>query len=162
MKVIEVPRRRADILLYSIFLLLTVVAYSVTGNFPSPLLAGYPGSAMFPRLVLIVMGIICVFGLARVLLSSAVATDIPLRFEFRGYLLTVCSLIAFAILLTYAGMEVAVFSFIAVGVFVRSRNLLMSIGAGVITVFVVYALFVQALSVHLPLTFLPRYLNIGF
>lgn len=162
MKSIEIPRRRADIFLYSGFLLLTVVAYSVTGSFPSPLLAGYPGSAMFPRLVLIVMGIICIFGLVRVLVSPSRATDLPLLFEFRGYLLTVCSLIGFALLLTYVGMEVAVFVFIAGGVFVRSRRVLLSAGAGLISVVVVYGLFVQALSVHLPLTVLPRYLQTGF
>ena len=35
MKSIEIPRRRADIFLYSAFLLLTLIAYSVTGSFPS-------------------------------------------------------------------------------------------------------------------------------
>ena len=158
MKIIEIPRRRADIFLYTIFLLLTLVAYSVTGSFPSPLLAGYPGSAMFPRLVLIAMGIICVFGLARVLMSSARSDDKLFRFEIGTYLLTVASLIGFALLLTYVGMEIAVFVFIAGGVFVRSRRMLLSTGAGLIAVVVVYGLFVQALSVHLPLTFLPRYL----
>ena len=162
MKSIEIPRRRADIYLYSVFLVLTLVAYSVTGSFPSPLLAGYPGSAMFPRLVLIVMGVICAFGLVRVLISPVRTSDKPLRFEFGGYFLIVCSLVVFALLLTYVGMEVAVFVFIAGGVFVRSRRVLPAVFAGLITVVVVYALFVQALSVHLPLTFLPRYLQTGF
>ena len=161
MKSIEIPRRRADIFLYSAFLLLTLIAYSVPGSFPSPLLAGYPGSAMFPRLVLIVMGIICVFGLVRVLLRPARTGDEPLKFEFGGYLLTVCSLVAFALLLTFVGMEVAVFAFIAGGVYVRSRRVLLAAGAGLVSVVIVYVLFVQALSVHLPLTFLPRYLQTG-
>jgi len=161
MKSIEIPRRRADIFLYSAFLLLTLVAYSVTGSFPSPLLAGYPGSAMFPRLVLIVMGIICLFGLVRVLISSVKKTDAPLKFEIGGYFLIVASLIGFALLLTFVGMEVAVFAFIAGGVFVRSRRVLLSAGAGLAAVVVVYFLFVQALSVHLPLMILPRYLQMG-
>lgn len=162
MKIIEIPRRRADLILYSSFLLLTLIAYSVTGSFPSPLLAGYPGSAMFPRLVLIVMGIISAFGLARVLLKPARTADAPLQLEIGGYLLIVVSLIGFALLLTFVGMEIAVFAFIAGGIFVRTRRMLLSAGAGLAAVFVVYVLFVQALSVHLPLTVLPRYLQIGF
>lgn len=161
MKSIEVPRRRADIILYTGFLILTLIAYSVTGSFPSPLLAGYPGSAMFPRLVLIVMGIICAFGLARVLLTPARVSAAPLKFEIGGYLLIVASLIGFALLLTFVGMEVAVFVFIAGGIFVRTRRALVSAGAGLAAVAVVYVLFVQALSVHLPLTVLPRYLQTG-
>ena len=58
-------------------------------------------------------------------------------------------------------MEVAVFAFIAGGVYVRSRRVLLAAGAGLVSVVIVYVLFVQALSVHLPLTFLPRYLQTG-
>ena len=159
MKSIEFSRKRADIFLYAFFLLLTLVAYSVTGNFPSPLLAGYPGSAMFPRLVLIVMGIICLFGLIRVLMAPARVADVPLQLEIGGYLLIVASLIGFALALNFIGMEVAVFGFIAGGIFVRTRRAFMSAGAGIAAVVVVYALFVQALSVHLPLAILPRYLQ---
>ncbi len=159
MKSIEFSRKRADIFLYTFFLLLTLVAYSVTGNFPSPLLAGYPGSAMFPRLVLIVMGIICLFGLIRVLMAPARVADVPLQLEIGGYLLIVASLIGFALALNFIGMEVAVFGFIAGGIFVRTRRAFMSAGAGIAAVVVVYALFVQALSVHLPLAILPRYLQ---
>ena len=159
MKSIEFSRKHADIFLYAFFLLLTLVAYSVTGNFPSPLLAGYPGSAMFPRLVLIVMGIICLFGLIRVLMAPARVADVPLQLEIGGYLLIVASLIGFALALNFIGMEVAVFGFIAGGIFVRTRRAFMSAGAGIASVVLVYALFVQALSVHLPLTILPRYLQ---
>lgn len=159
MKSIEFSRKRADIFLYTFFLLLTLVAYSVTGNFPSPLLAGYPGSAMFPRLVLIVMGIICLFGLIRVLMAPARVADVPLQLEIGGYLLIVASLIGFALALNFIGMEVAVFGFIAGGIFVRTRRAFMSAAAGIAAVVVVYALFVQALSVHLPLAILPRYLQ---
>lgn len=159
MKSIEFSRKRADIFLYAFFLLLTLVAYSVTGNFPSPLLAGYPGSAMFPRLVLIVMGIICLFGLIRVLMAPARVADVPLQLEIGGYLLIVASLIGFALALNFIGMEVAVFGFIAGGIFVRTRRAFMSAAAGIAAVVVVYALFVQALSVHLPLAILPRYLQ---
>jgi hypothetical protein len=162
MKTIEIPRRRADIFLYSFFLLLSLIAYSVTGNFPSPLLAGYPGSAMFPRLVLIVMGIICTFGLIRVLMTPARAQDAPLPLEIGGYLLTIASLIGFALMLTFIGAEVAVFVFIAGGIYLRTRRALVAVGTGIVAVVVVYVLFVQALSVHLPLTFLPRYLQMGF
>lgn len=158
MKIIEIPRRRADTFLYTAFLVLALVAYSVTGSFPSPLLAGYPGSAMFPRLVLIAMGVISIFGLLRVLIRPKQVSEKPLQIELGGYLLIVFSLIGFALSLTILGMEVAVFAFIAGCVFLRSRRVLLSAGAGLASVVVVYFLFVQALSVHLPLTVLPRYL----
>ncbi len=163
MLTLKVPRRLADLLLYALFLVLSVAAFSVTHTFPSPLLPGYPGSAMFPRLVLIAMGIICAFGLVRVLLQKEKdAHAAPIELPVGSYLAIVACLVAFAAMLGALGMEVAVFVFIAGLLMFRTRKPLLSAGAGLASVIVTYLLFVQALSVHLPLTFLPRYLSAVF
>lgn len=160
---LKVPRRAADLLLYGLFLVFAGLAYSVTSTFPSPLLPGYPGSAMFPRLVLIAMAVICAFGLARTLIVRRIGPELPpLEVPIGGFLLIVASLAGFAVLLNWAGMEVAVFAFIAGALTIRTRNLLLAAGSGIAAVVVVYLLFVQALSVHLPLTVLPRYLSTVF
>jgi hypothetical protein len=156
---ITLNRRWVNACIFAFFLVFSGFAYSVTGTFPSPLLPGYPGSAMFPRLVLIVMAVISFFGLVRLLLShnpSAPKETITLPFfQFLG---VVSLLLGFAALLGLFGMEVAVFGLIGGCIWFRTRKILISAGAGVASVLVVYFLFVQALSVHLPLLILPRYL----
>jgi hypothetical protein len=159
MSSISLPRRRVNLTLFGTVLVLTAVAYSFTGTFPSPLLPGYPGSAMFPRLVLIVMGVIAVVGWLRVFLSpdGRVAGQ-NITLPLLPFLAVVALLLSFAALLGLFGMEVAVFGLIGGCIWFRSRKIVMAAAAGIASVAVVYLLFVQALSVHLPLLILPRYM----
>ena len=158
---IKLSRRAADLGLFATFLVIAVLAYLRTATFPSPLLPGYPGSAMFPRLVLATMGVICVFGLLRALLRPS-ADAAPVTIEIGPFAAIVAAIAAFGLALTLAGMEVAVFAFIGGALFYRTRKIGLAVGCGLAAVIVTYALFVQALSVHLPLTFLPRYLSTVF
>ena len=159
---ITLTRRRADLILFTVFLVFAVGAYQVTSTFPSPLLPGYPGSAMFPRIVLVTMGVIAAFGVLRSVLSGAKkAPRGTVSIPVTPFVASIAYLCAFAALLTLLGMEVAVFAAIAGGLYYRTRSLVFSACFGLGAVFVVYLLFVQALSVHLPLLVLPRYL-LGF
>lgn len=156
---ITLTRRQADLILFVAFFVFALGAYQVTASFPSPLLPGYPGSAMFPRIVLVTMGVIAIFGILRGVFAVKARTprggvEIPVT----PFIASIGFLCAFAALLTLFGMEVAVFAAIAGALYYRTRNALFSIGFGLGAVIVVYMLFVQALSVHLPLLFLPRYL----
>lgn len=162
MNPITISRRAANIGLFAFFLIFAIAAYSVTASFPSPLLPGYPGSAMFPRLVLVTMGLVCVVGLGRAITASAGATEqgfisIPIG-PVSGVILY---LLAFAALLYFLGTEIAVFAAVAGCLWARWRKPLIAMLAGIAAVLVVYFVFVQALSVHLPLLFLPRYMFLG-
>ena len=151
-------KRRVDLGLFLTLLAFAVAAFSVTATFPSPLLPGYPGSAMFPRLVLATMGILAAFGVLRALFTGSdryagKVTTVPVL-PFAAILAV---LVVFVALMAVAGMEVAIFAFVAAGYWYRTRRPLAALLAGIATVAVVYVLFVQELSVQLPLTVLPRY-----
>jgi hypothetical protein len=161
MKSVDVPRRWANLVLFLFFLALSIAAYSITGGFPSPLIPGYPGSAMFPQLILVVMGCICSFGVVRCFVTKqggVAANEATVTFPLVPFLLIIGALLGFAGVMLIAGAEMAIFVFIAGAVWLRTRRTLVSVGAGAASVVVVYLLFVQALSVSLPLQFLPRYL----
>lgn len=156
---IRLTRRQADLILFVVFFVFALGAFQVTDSFPSPLLPGYPGSAMFPRIVLVTMAVIAIFGILRgVFTGGARAPRGRIEIPVTPFVASIAFLCAFAALLTLLGMEVAVFAAIFGALYYRTRNLLFSIGFGLGAVVVVYLLFVQALSVHLPLLFLPRYL----
>ncbi len=156
---IALTQRQASAGVYGFFLLFSIAAYSVTAGFPSPLIPGYPGSAMFPRLVLITMGVICLWGVATVLLTGrgaigAKSVEIPIQ----AFVLIMAMFAAFAVMLNVAGMEVAIFVMIGAAIWIRTRSLLIAGVSGVSAIAVIYIVFVQLLSVPLPLLFLPRYL----
>jgi hypothetical protein len=156
---IALTQRQASAGVYGFFLLFSIAAYSVTAGFPSPLIPGYPGSAMFPRLVLITMGVICLWGIATMLLTGRGATGArSIEIPMQSFLLIMGMLGAFAVMLTLAGMEVAILVMIGVTIWIRTRNLIISAVSGISAIAIVYLVFVQLLSVPLPLLFLPRYL----
>lgn len=160
MRPVEISRRHAEIGLYGLFLAIAVVAFVHTASFPAPLLRGYPGAAMFPRLVLAAMAGFCILGLVRALalaIGAGAAPRASLRLHLGPFLGVAAAIAAFVVLLTAAGMEIAVFALVAGGLWFRARRPIVAAIAGVAAVGVVYVLFVQTLSVHLPLTVLPRY-----
>ena len=114
---------------------------------------------MLPRLVLIAMGVISVFGLLRSILTRRPTNDdARLDIPLMAFAAIVLVLAAFSAVLTLIEMEVAIFLMVAGCLYFRSRSLPTALGNALASIIVVYVIFVQALSVHLPLTFLPRYL----
>jgi hypothetical protein len=146
--------------LFGVLLAISVAGYAMTASFPSPLLPGYPGSAMFPRIALVSLGVFSAFGLARALLARGTGGP-PLRFELAGWAAVVASLAAFAVVIRLLGTEIAAFGFVAGCLWFRRRDVVVPVVSGLLSVAFVYLVFVQLLSVHLPLLFLPRYLG-GF
>lgn len=156
MQPITLTRRQSDLIVFGFFLAVTIVCAGFTFSFPSPLLPGYPGSAMFPRIVLCAMGILSLFGLVRSLLLPRDGPGLKVMVPAGPLLLSVAGLSAFVLTLALAGMEPAVFGFIAVASFFRSRRLVPALISGLAATLVVYVIFVEALSVRLPLLVLPR------
>ena len=117
---------------------------------------------MFPRLVLIVIGFISIFGILRAIFAGQSATETgTLVLPLVPFFSIVAVLCIFVILFTTLGSEIAIFSLIGGGVWYRSRRIGLAILIGLVSVFVFYIVFAQALSVRLPLMFLPRYLFTG-
>ncbi|MDX6805541.1 tripartite tricarboxylate transporter TctB family protein [Terrihabitans rhizophilus] len=159
--------------LYGFFILVAGFGYLQTNGFPQPLLPGYPGSAMFPRLALTLMGVFAAAGIALELLrlsrSAAAEPQAPVPLapdedaeeptSARDFLIVLAMLASFVAVMQWVGMEVGVLLFVAAMVYFVTRRALTSILSGVAAVAVVYVIFCQLLSVFMPLTFLPRYLN---
>jgi len=163
-------RQRAirNIIVYGAFALLASWVFVLTASFPQPLLPGYPGSAMFPRFAVGLMGFFSLFGLVREVYrlvretgqnEPAPAEDAAGPVSASSFAIVVAILIGFVVVTELAGMEVGVFVFTSVSLYMVTRKALISALGGISSVVVVYFLFVQALSVFMPLAFLPRYLN---
>lgn len=157
---VTIPRRLADTGLFAVFLILAGLAFWHTATFPEPLLRGYPGSAMFPRLVLATMAVLCLLGIARRLfLPAAAGQDRPLTLPIGGFARAIALASGYVAIFAALGVEIATFAATAGAIWLQCRRLVPAIVAGVLSVVVVYFVFVQLLSVHLPLAFLPRYLG---
>lgn len=165
------PKAVQNIVLYGLFALFAGWIYSLTAGFPRPLLPGYPGSAMFPRLAVALMALFSLLGLVREVIglrraqASAAAPaandegDAGDPTRLVDVVAVFAILAGFVAVTEYLGMEVGVFAFTALMIYLVTRKPVAALLAGVVSVAVVYLLFVQALSVFMPLTFLPRYIN---
>lgn len=163
-------KRRAirNIIVYGAFALLASWVFVLTASFPQPLLPGYPGSAMFPRFAVGLMGFFSIIGLLRETYrlvretdqnEPAAAEESAEPVSTGSFAIVLGILIAFVVVTELAGMEVGVFTFTAASLYMVTRKALISTLGGISSVIIVYFLFVQALSVFMPLAFLPRYLN---
>jgi len=149
-------------------MLFALVALYVTASFDPPVLPGFPGAAFFPRLVLVAL---LLFGAMLVLrtwrgrrrrAASAenAGADVDDPIDFHPWPLVLGCAAAFGAIaaMQVAGFEIAGTLFIGAALAIRTRRWLLSASIGALSTAVMYAVFVLALQVHLPLLFLPRYL----
>ena len=170
------PAKKAatrNLVLYGAFAAFAAWVYSLTGDFPQPLLPDYPGSAMFPRFAVVLMGLLSVVGIGWEVLrlvrapseggearAAAVDDEEPMTLAtLRGVALSALALAAFVVALEYLGMEIAIFAFCGAMTYVATRRPAMALLSGLCSVAAVYIIFVQGLSVFMPLTFLPRHIT---
>lgn len=165
---ITLRKARTDRVLFTLLLILAAAAFAWTFTFPPPVMRGYPGAALFPQIILIALALFSLSGLwrnYRITHARAQGVAAPKEFDGKIHLrldalaATVISLAAFVAVLEYAGMEPAVFLYLAGVLHVRTRRPLLALACGFFGAAGVYFLFVQAIDVHLPLMFLPRYLG---
>jgi hypothetical protein len=159
-------KAKADRILFTLFLVLAVAAFAWTFTFPKPAMRGQPGAGLFPQLILVAMALFCISGLWRnIKMSRAVAKgaaapvgfDDEIRLRAGALTTTVVGLGLFIALLQFAGMEPAVFLYLGVTLYMRTRRALLALTCAALGTAGVYFIFMQALGVHLPLMFLPRY-----
>jgi len=159
-------KAKADRVLFSFFLLLAIAAFAWTFTFPPPALRGYPGAGLFPQLILIGLALFCIAGLVRnirttrAIANSAAAPkdfDADIRLAASPLATILVGLTLFIAVLQFAGMEPAVFLYLGITLYMRTRRALLALISAVLGTTAVYFIFVQALGVHLPLLFLPRY-----
>jgi hypothetical protein len=174
MRTWTVDRRRADVVGALLFLLLAAFAYWRTTTWEPPILPGDPGAAFFPRLSISLIAIFSLVVIMRRLFFSAAESRTPSDTVSDGagktvsqlYRVDIASLatgiVSSGLLvaaMTLAGFEIPALIFLFALLAWRSGNWVWSAIGSVITVAVVYVVFVVLLKVHLPLAFLPKYLG---
>lgn len=176
MEPLTVDRIRADIAAAIVLIVFCLAALYIAAGFDPPILRGYPGAAFFPRLILSVLLIFTVTLLVRGWRaerrrpppsggaegpSQAPGSAMEERtfpFDLYPLLLAIAAAFAFLAVMVVAGLEVAGTLFLTVALGIRGGRWFLAAAAAVVSVAVIYAVFVLALKVHLPLLFLPRYL----
>jgi hypothetical protein len=167
MRPLVFDRLRSDRAIAIGVMLFAAVALYVTASFDPPVLPGFPGAAFFPRLVLVAL-----FSFGAVLLvrawrlrngsvpeTQARADDRrPVDFDIGPVALGCAAALGAIALMQLAGFEIAGTLFIGAALVIRTRRWIFSALIGAFGTAVMYAVFVLALQVHLPLLFLPRYL----
>lgn len=152
----EIPRRATTIGL-SLFLLAGLAFLWIeTAKFARPLVKGAPSSAFFPRLTIAFLILTVGLLLLREVRSRALEGD-TVALPVAGLLLALVPSALYALLLPYGGFELLTVAFVA-GQLSLNYRLWVSIAAGIATMLVMWAVFVLALQIDMPLLFLPKYL----
>ena len=147
-----------------------------TFSFAPPMLPGYPGDDLFPRLIL---GLVILCGVplfARRLVEKqrGTAGDETFDIDVGGFLITVAIVFAFPFLLPYVGFEITTVAFLTVLFTTRLHGpvaaevltpailgaaLLKSAIISFVTMLALYFVFVILLSVSMPVVFLPKFIQ---
>lgn len=150
-----------------------------TFSFAPPMLPGYPGDDLFPRLIL---GLIILCGLPlfvrrlreKLARRGAAGGEETFDIDAGGFAITAAIVFAFPFLLPYIGFEIATVAFLTVLFTTRLHGpvtaevvtpaiigaaLLKSLAISTVTMLVLYAVFVILLKVSMPVLFLPKYIQ---
>lgn len=162
-------------------LALSFVLLLRTFYFAPPMLPGYPGDDLFPRLILGLI-ILCGVPLFARRLSERRAQarrgrtgdDETFDIDVGGFLLTAAIVFAFPFLLPHAGFEISTVAFLTVLFTTRLHGpvtaevvtpaiigaaLLKSLVISIVAMLVLYSVFVILLKVSMPVMFLPKYIQ---
>ncbi len=162
-------------------LALSLVLFVHTFSFAPPMLPGYPGDDLFPRLIL---GLIILCGaplFARRLRErraqarrGRTSDDETFDIDVGGFLITAAIVFSFPFLLPVIGFEITTVAFLTVLFATRLHGpvtaeivtpaiiraaLLKSLVISVVTMLVLYSVFVILLKVSMPVMFLPKYIQ---
>lgn len=150
-----------------------------TFSFAPPMLPGYPGDDLFPRLIL---GLVVLCGIplfARRLIErrarrGAAGDDETFDIDVSGFLMTAAIVFAFPFLLPYIGFEISTVAFLTILFTTRLHGpvsaevvtpaiigaaLLKSAAISVVAMLALYSVFVILLKVSMPVMFLPKFIQ---
>ncbi len=150
-----------------------------TFSFAPPMLPGYPGDDLFPRLIL---GLVILCGVplfARRLVErrarrGAAGDGETFDIDVGGFLITAAIVFAFPFLLPYIGFEISTVAFLTILFTTRLHGpvsaevvtpaiigaaLLKSAAISVVAMLALYAVFVILLKVSMPVMFLPKFIQ---
>ena len=141
-----------------------------TFNMMKPILPGYPGDAFFPRLAvgytLIIAALILLRGILLPRLAAAPGEPSHLSVHLLEFLSVAALVLLYAELLPPVGFELTTLGFMLILLvprFAVQQGLVQSVVKAVAltipTIIILYGVFALLLGIHLPLLFLPRYIQ---
>ena len=154
--------RRMDIVFTLIFICMFTGAFWVSLKFEPPVLRGDPGAAFFPQMISIASLFFCVVLLVQRLSQIKSESDQQANkivIEFRPFFVTGGFVAGLILAMHYFGSEIAFFIFLFVLLGMRTKRWLWALIVSFISTAIVYIVFVALLNVHLPVLFLPQYIN---
>lgn len=162
--------RIADIVGAILLIALCVFAYYISTTWIPPVLPGDPGAAFFSRIaigVIFVFSVILLIQRLTAIRRAAAATDSTanddntVTIDVAKFLWALLFSGAVVAGIGFFGFEPAAFTFLFILLGWRTGRWLWAFVTSVISVGLMYLLFVPLLTVRLPLLFLPEYLNLN-
>lgn len=155
--------KHMDIVFALIFIVVFAGAFGTALTFPTPVLPGDPGAGFFPKLISIASLIFCVLLLTKRFLQikkpdqnqQPVLIDAGLG----PFFIIAGSVTCLIVGMRYLGSELSFFLFLFVLLGLRTKRWVWSLVISLISTAVIYVVFVALLNVHLPVLFLPKYIN---
>ncbi len=141
-----------------------------TFNMMKPILPGYPGDAFFPRLAvgytLIIAALILLRGILLPRFAAAPGEPSHVSVHWLEFLSVAALVLLYAELLPPVGFELTTLGFMLILLvprFAVQQGLVQSVVKAVAltipTIIILYGVFALLLGIHLPLLFLPRYIQ---
>lgn len=160
-KSISVKYRTADIIGAILILIFAAAAIYATTTWLPPVLSGDPGAAFFPRIALGIMVFFSTVLLFQRVRTSQIETDSEESKSAEIPIGPLCAAVCYSGLavigIAIAAFEISGFAFLAFMLGVRTNNWFWAIITALISVLLMYFIFIILLNVRLPLLFLPEY-----
>lgn len=164
----KLARWRADLVLALVALAGIAFLYGQTYAFPPSPVRGQPGSALFPRAILIMLAVVTVLiglgairdALARRRMTAAGREAGEIEFDWRPFLGTVAAVVTFCVLLDLIGFEPTALLLMGTLLYRAYGSWTKAVVGAVVSTLVLYVVFVLGLGVTMPLAVLPTFINL--
>ena len=141
-----------------------------TFNMMKPILPGYPGDAFFPRLAvgytLIIAALILLRGILLPRFAAAPGEPSQVSVHWLEFLSVAALVLVYAELLPPVGFELTTLGFMLILLVPRFavqhglvQSVVKAVALTIPTIIILYGVFALLLGIHLPLLFLPRYIQ---
>ena len=141
-----------------------------TFNMMKPILPGYPGDAFFPRLAvgytLIIAALILLRGILLPRFAAAPGEASHVSVHWLEFLSVAALVLVYAELLPPVGFELTTLGFMLILLVPRFavqhglvQSVVKAVALTIPTIIILYGVFALLLGIHLPLLFLPRYIQ---
>ncbi len=167
---LTLPTRPTVIITTGLIFLGFAFLFYETFNMMKPILPGYPGDAFFPRLAvgytLIIAALILLRGILLPRFAAAPGEPSHVSVHWLEFLSVVALVLVYAQLLPPVGFELTTLGFMLILLVPRFavqhglvQSLVKAVALTIPTILILYGVFALLLGIHLPLLFLPRYIQ---